>query len=181
MHILLCHPLYRCGRYIYLLHTAHFLSHQFCICVFSSAGGQTRDVDPMSGYCWPTVYDAEQTVAQYWVAVSCLMPRWMWASVTDSGPTLPRFGSNHVSVSLTRKCVGVTCISPMPGRVCWPLTADSGPLSTQRAQSICVAFVQCWTNVENVGPTLQKCCTRVLCLLPWAGVSLTWPFHHRLN
>ena len=39
------------------------------------SGGQTRDVDPMSGYCWPTVYDAEPTLAQYWVTVSCLTPR----------------------------------------------------------------------------------------------------------
>ena len=26
-------------------------------------------------------------------------------------------------------------------------------------------FVQCWTNVEDVGPTLYKCYTNVLCLL----------------
>ena len=26
-------------------------------------------------------------------------------------------------------------------------------------------FMQCWTNVENVGPTLCKCYTNVLCLL----------------
>ena len=36
----------------------------------------------------PTVYDAEQTLAQYWVIVSCLTPCWMWASVTDGGPLL---------------------------------------------------------------------------------------------
>ena len=29
------------------------------------AGGQTRDVDPMLGVCWPTVYDADPTLAQY--------------------------------------------------------------------------------------------------------------------
>ena len=26
-------------------------------------------------------------------------------------------------------------------------------------------FMQCWTNVEDVGPTLHKCYTNVLCLL----------------
>ena len=26
-------------------------------------------------------------------------------------------------------------------------------------------FIQCWTNVEDVGPTLYKCFTNVLCLL----------------
>ena len=30
-------------------------------------------------------------------------------------------------------------------------------------------FMQCWTNVENVGPTLYKCYTNVLCLLRAAG------------
>ena len=30
-------------------------------------------------------------------------------------------------------------------------------------------FMQCWTNVENVGPTLYKCYTNVLCLLGAAG------------
>ena len=27
---------------------------------------------------------------------------------------------------------------------------------------VCVTFVQCWTNVEDVGPTLYKSCTNVL-------------------
>ena len=34
------------------------------------------------------VLTTELTLAQYWVTVSCLAPRWMWASVTDGGPTL---------------------------------------------------------------------------------------------
>ena len=36
------------------------------------AGAQTRDVDPMAGYFWPTLYDAEPTLAQYCVTMSCL-------------------------------------------------------------------------------------------------------------
>ena len=78
-------------RYIALLVTAYlFVTSVLCLCVLSvyHTGGQTRDVDPVSGYCWPTVYDAEQTLAQYWVTVSCLTPHWMWASVTNGGPTL---------------------------------------------------------------------------------------------
>ena len=35
----------------------------------------------------------------------------------------------------------------------------------QLTQNICMAFVQCWTNGEDVGPTLYKCYTNVLCLL----------------
>ena len=30
---------------------------------------------------------------------------------------------------------------------------------------MCVTFVQCWSNVEDVGPTLYKYYTNVLCLL----------------
>ena len=36
---------------------------------------------------------------------------------------------------------------------------------SQQTQSICIPFVQCWTNVEDVGLTLDKCCTHVFCLL----------------
>ena len=79
--------------------TYGFTSHRLFLCHISfvsvrsvlsvyHAGGQTQDVDPISGYCWPTIYEAEPTLAQYWVTMSCLTPRCMWASVTDSGPTL---------------------------------------------------------------------------------------------
>ena len=36
---------------------------------------------------------------------------------------------------------------------------------TQETQNISITFVQCWTNVEDVGPTLYKCYANVLCLL----------------
>ena len=36
---------------------------------------------------------------------------------------------------------------------------------TQQTRNICITFVQCWTNVEDVGPALYKCHTTVLCLL----------------
>ena len=32
-------------------------------------------------------------------------------------------------------------------------------------------FVQCWTNVEDVGPTLYKCYTNVLCLLGYTSLQ----------
>ena len=76
--------------------TYRFTSHRSFLChisfvsvryVFSfyHAGGQTRDVDLMSGYCWPTVYDAEPTLAQYWFTVLCLTPRCMWAALQTAG------------------------------------------------------------------------------------------------
>ena len=27
---------------------------------------------------------------------------------------------------------------------------------SQKTQNICIIFIQCWTNVEDVGPTLYK-------------------------
>ena len=36
---------------------------------------------------------------------------------------------------------------------------------SQQTQNICITFVQCWTNVEDVEPTLYKCYTHILCLL----------------
>ena len=59
---------------------------------------------------------------------------------------------------------------------CWPTICDTGPASNQHwfnDSSLlgCVqpskhkTFVQCWTNVKEVVPTLYKCYTNVLCLL----------------
>ena len=77
----------------------------------------------MSGYCLPTVFDAQPTLAHYWVTVSCLKPRWMWTSVTDGGPTLTQlwfkaswkaswpyrcwYSVGPQSAALDRRCTGV--------------------------------------------------------------------------
>ena len=37
--------------------------------------------------------------------------------------------------------------------------------STQQTQNICITFVQCCSNVFDIGPTLFKCYINVLCLL----------------
>ena len=34
----------------------------------------------------------------------------------------------------------------------------------QQTQNICITFLQCWTNAEDVGPALYKC-SNILCLL----------------
>ena len=36
---------------------------------------------------------------------------------------------------------------------------------TQQRQTICISFIQCWTNVKDVGPTLYKWYRNVMCLL----------------
>ena len=52
---------------------------------------------------------------------------------------------------------------------------------TQQAQNICIIFIQRRPNVFDVGPTLYKCYTDVLCLLGistwcWFNVGLRqWP------
>ena len=35
----------------------------------------------------------------------------------------------------------------------------------RKHKTFCIAFVQCWTNVEDVVSTLYKCYKKVLCLL----------------
>ena len=47
---------------------------------------------------------------------------------------------------------------------------------SQQTQNICITFVQCWTNVEDVGLMLFKCYANVLCLL---GYVLAWLYQHR--
>ena len=38
-------------------------------------------------------------------------------------------------------------------------------LPSNKTQNICIKFVQCWSNVEDVGPTLYRCYTIFLYLL----------------
>ena len=40
-------------------------------------------------------------------------------------------------------------------------------VKSQQTQNIGITFVQCRTNVEDVGPTLYKCYRNVLCSLGW--------------
>ena len=127
---------------------------------------QTRDVNPMPGYCWPTVYDAEPTLAQYWVAVSCLTPHWMWASVTDRGPTLTqlllkascRYYSQHeVGLLTTAKWILAS-------------TGDAGPTFNRHWVGVSLhcqthspanrgvepVLVLCWAGVADGGPELDQ-------------------------
>ena len=48
-------------------------------------------------------------------------------------------------------------------------TALSGKITSQQTQNICITFVQRRPNVFDVGPTLYKCYTDVLCLLGFTG------------
>ena len=48
---------------------------------------------------------------------------------------------------------------------------SSQHLVTQQTQNICITFIQRRPNVFDVGPTLHKCYTNVLCLLGMAHYS----------
>ena len=47
---------------------------------------------------------------------------------------------------------------------------------SRQTQNICITFIQCWTNVEDVGPTLYKCYTNVLrslgCICKHVGIQV---------
>ena len=158
-------PLYRGETYCFNYHCS-FLCHISFVSVRSvlsvyHAGSQTRDVDPMSGYCWPTVHDAEPTLAQYWVTVSSLTPRWMWASVTDGGPILTQLLFKASCGYYSQHEVGLLTT------VEWILasTGDAGPTFTDiRSVSACTAWpaaqqtrgvdlelVLCWASVTDSG------------------------------
>ena len=57
-------------------------------------------------------------------------------------------------------------------------------LLSRYTQNICITFIQCWTSVFDVGPTLYNCYTNVSCLLgcllgnashaPSGGPALDW-------
>ena len=110
------------GRHIGLLLTAHFyVTLVLCLSV--------------PGYCWPTLYDDEPTLAQYWVTLSCLTPRCMWASVTDGGPTLTQLLVKALCGYYSQHEVGLLTT------VEWILasTGDAGP-----------AFTRHWVGVGAV-------------------------------
>ena len=50
----------------------------------------------------------------------------------------------------------------------WRETTEKGEnLNSQQTQSICITFIQLRLKVFDVGPTLYKCYTEVMCLLGW--------------
>ena len=42
---------------------------------------------------------------------------------------------------------------------------DDHDCNPQQTHNICITFIKRWTNVEDVGSTLYKCYTNVLCLM----------------
>ena len=53
---------------------------------------QARDIDPMPGYCWPTVHDASPPLSQQWINALCLLRQDMtYARGAEgvAGPSMP--------------------------------------------------------------------------------------------
>ena len=70
----------------------------------------------------------------------------------------------------TSQCPSYTCASKYI-----PDNLVSDDISIKQTQNICIAFIQCWTNVEDVGPTLYKCFTNILCLLGMLIIHMCSP------
>ena len=80
----------------------------------------------------------------------------------------PRRRTN-VTPTLCQRLMFAGCWLVVSGQSVHQPVVASGQLPVietpaQLTQNICIAFGQCWTNVEDVGPTLYKCYTHVLCL-----------------
>ena len=91
---------------------------------------------------------------------NCIQSR--WTSTNDSLQNVYHIVNNAVSLILVNtQWILVTRAS------CYRLAKWSGvkySYAAQQTQNICITFMQCRTNVEDVGPALYKCYTNVLCL-----------------
>ena len=76
-----------------------------------------------------------------------------------SSPDIQTDGVSHtIKVPVEADCI--YALSTVSGRSFSRHTVTGG-----NPANICiVTFVQCWTNVEDVGPTLYKCYSNVFCV-----------------
>ena len=69
---------------------------------------------------------------------------------------VPKLCQHWINISCLLRCLLATVVK---------LIAFFIELRSQQIQSICITFVHCLTNVDDVGPTLYKWYTHILCLL----------------
>ena len=93
-------------------------------------------------------------------------PRMPYFSVDEPWREL-RSSSYGIYPSIKVYCPG-KCTS---SRNLHPDTMSFCATQSQQTQNICITSLQCWTNVEDVGSSLYKCYTNVLCLLGKALIS----------
>ena len=138
-------------------------------------------------YCaGSTVYDAEPTLAQYWVTEPCLAAYWMCASITDGGPTLTQLwfkascryrqhadttsmkywlglngywpcSTGDAGLTFNRHWIGAGLYSP-------PAVCSARP-AAQQTRGVEPVQVWCWASVADGGPELEQHWVNVSCLL----------------
>ena len=77
-----------------------------------------------------------------------------WSSVVDVGTILDQHKANVLCLLASRK---------------------AKHLQAQQTQNICMIFIQRWTSVEDVGPTLYKCYTIQMFCVCCKGVTIRFP------
>ena len=101
------------------------------------------------------------------VVIAHIGPAWLWHQLVRTHKASPRsllrWGAIMSGVlvlgTIARRGIVKPSIHYTPERCAVTRSAH------QQTQNICITLVQCWTSVEDVGPTLYKCYTNVLCLL----------------
>ena len=92
---------------------------------------------------WTCTVSAWSTVCQSHVTVTSVDTIWTNTTTTPSSSSTQK----NTSSPHTTLCVWMICL---PANI-----------------NICIPFMQCWTNVDDVGPTFYKCYAIVLYLLGW--------------
>ena len=91
--------------------------------------------------------------------VSCLAPRWIWASVTGGGPTSPQFGSKHrIGSSSMKYWIGLNGYCPAPATLAQHL-ADIGSVSACTR----LHYQTCWIPEQPILPSFPV----LLCHFCW--------------
>ena len=110
-----------------------------CLCVLSvyHAGGQTRDVDPMSGYCWRRSAIISQVLG-YLVVFNAT----------------PNVGQRHRRRANINPALVQSIVTVPP--TCRYLLYVCGLWSSQQARSLRPVLVQCWPTVCDAGSALNR-------------------------
>ena len=100
----------------------------------------------------PFIPKASLRASSQITASSYILERHLWVN-----------NSKHFALAPTWSlaCKQTDCITAGIWKLLYPKSLYWHSVNTKHLYD----FMQCWTNVENVGPTLYKCYTNVLCLL----------------
>ena len=102
---------------------------------------------------WISLVGAFTTVAQHRTIINIGLIWWQ-----DVGPPSTMVAHHHNKLDQRIVFVGdVLCMLKMQYH--WTRS-----INTQQTQNICITFIQCRPKVFDVGPTLYKCYTNVLCV-----------------